>query len=154
MNWRRQSRRPSVVQAHASDGLPDAERLHAVLVQVRRSMNQAAGRLPVRCLVTALEIIDLLRQIVASAGVRPLEIQTVVWLERFLDDYLPTSVRSFLAIGDPAPAVAIGELQHQLDVMLDEAGERLAALRAMDTDAMRSHGAFLRTKFTRSDLDL
>lgn len=138
---------------------PDA--LLRRLWELVQFVNRSGGRLPTEALVLARRITDTLREVIDTAGERILEAHAVAQLNGVIDDYLPTSLRAYLAL-DPAvveqplptgrtPRAALRE---QLDALLLAATELLAATKAHDVDALLSQGAFLRTKFTRSDLDL
>ena len=76
-------------------------------------------------------------------------------------DYLPTTLRAYLDL-DPALTERPGPsgrtpraaLREQLDALAGAADDLLDAAQAHDVDALFTQGNFLRTKFTRSDLDL
>lgn len=124
-------------------------------------INQNSGRLPGESVVTARRVTDVLREIIDSSEVRELDIYAVVSIRAIATDYLPTTLRTFLAL-DPAqldiPQVAGGTpteaLQEQLEVLWDSASAVLDAARTQDANALVAQGRFLRTKFSRSDLDL
>ena len=78
-----------------------------------------------------------------------------------VDDYLPTTVNAYLAVEAQLHDVprASGDtptesLLAQLAALQQSASSTLAATRSHDADALLTQGAFLRTKFSRSDLDL
>jgi len=132
-----------------TDQVPD---LSARLQECRRLVNRNAGQLPVRSVVAAHEVVDVLCAALGSDETRELDVRTLVGIERFVDDYLPTAIRNYLAQGDDR--TADDELQDQLEILLGAAEEQLAALRERDRDAMSVHRRFLETKFSRSDLDI
>ena len=78
-----------------------------------------------------------------------------------LRDYLPTTLRGYLALTSrratelsPAAAVPRAQLMEQLEHLASAATEVLRRLATSDVDALMTQGNFLRTKFSRSDLDL
>jgi hypothetical protein len=85
----------------------------------------------------------------------------VVSINGIVGDYLPTTLRTYLNL-DPSLTEQVGPsgrtpraaLREQVDSLAGAADELLAATRAHDVDALFTQGSFLRTKFTRSDLDL
>jgi len=143
---------------------PDADdpvTLRGDLAALNRFVNQNSGRLPGESVVTARRITDLLREVIDTSEVRPLDVYAVISIKGILRDYLPTTLRSFLAL-DPGQLTAprpsgrtpVQSLAEQLEALLDAAADLLAATQAQDADALLSQGSFLRTKFSGSDLDL
>lgn len=143
------------------DDSDDPVALRGSMVGLVRFLNQNSGRLPGEAVVTARRITDLLREVIDTSEVRPLDIYAVISIKGILQDYLPTTLRRFLAL-DPARAAAarpsgrtpVESLQEQLESLLDEAASLLSAAQAQDADALLTQGSFLRTKFSGSDLDL
>jgi len=139
----------------------DPVALRVTLVGLVRFLNQNSGKLPVESVVTARRITDLLREVIDTSEVRPLDIYAVISVKGILQDYLPTTLRGFLAL-DPAQLTVprpsgrtpVESLQEQLESLLDEAASLLSAAQAQDADALLTQGSFLRTKFSGSDLDL
>jgi hypothetical protein len=92
---------------------------------------------------------------------RDLDIHARVSLNGILRDYLPTTLRTFLAL-DPATRntpraggkTPTAALEEQLDFLLGSATDVLTAVRNDDANALVAQGSFLRTKFARSELDL
>ncbi|WP_166380885.1 hypothetical protein [Catellatospora methionotrophica] len=131
------------------------------LDELIRFVNRSSGRLPGEAVVTARRVTDVLRAVIDSSEVRELDIYTVVSVRGVVDDYLPTTLKSFLAL-DPAHhdvARARGQtpveaLQEQLELMWESTSAVLVAAQAQDVDALMTQGSFMRTKFSRSDLDL
>ncbi len=128
---------------------------------VNRFINQNSGQLPGRAVVLARRLTDTLREIIDTAEVRPLDVYVVVSVKATLTDYLPTTLRSYLAVDPEArtrPAGPAGTpadlLLEQLDSLQSSADAVLVATREHDVDALISQGKFLRTKFSGSDLDL
>ncbi|MGN6605966.1 MAG: hypothetical protein ACTHMS_03005 [Jatrophihabitans sp.] len=141
---------------------PDApEALLRRLWELVQFVNRSSGRLPTEALVLARRITDTLREVIDTSGERTLEAHAVAQLDGVIGDYLPTTLRTWLAL-DPAVVevpLATGRtpraaLREQLDALLSAATDLLEATKAHDVDALLSQGSFLRTKFTRSDLDL
>ena len=145
----------------AGDADDSPQRLAQRLSELVRFVNHNAGKLPVDAVVLAREVTDTVREVIATSADRPLDVYAVVSVNGIVGDYLPTTLRTYLAL-DPAltdrptasgrtPRAALLE---QLDGLARAADDLLAATRAHDVDALFTQGNFLRTKFTRSDLDL
>jgi hypothetical protein len=143
----------------ADDDSPQA--LRDAMVELDRFVNRNAGRLPAAAVVGARQITDLLRDVVDTSDVRPLDVYAVVSIKGIVTDYLPTTLRTYLAV-DPSllhtprasgrtPAQSLLE---QVDALRTSAAATLDATNDQDADALLTQGSFLRTKFTRSDLDL
>jgi hypothetical protein len=124
-------------------------------------INRNAGRLPGVAVVTAKGVTDTLRETIDTNEVQPLDVYAVLAVKATLNDYLPTTLRSYLAV-DPAglnTPRASGRtpsqsLLEQLDALQTSASATLVAARKQDADALMTQGSFLRTKFSGSDLDL
>jgi hypothetical protein len=99
--------------------------------------------------------------VIDTSADHDLDIYAVVQINGVVDDYLPTTLRTYLNL-DPSLAEQVGPsgrtpraaLIEQLDALQDAADDLLHAAQARDVDALVSQGNFLRTKFTGSDLDL
>ena len=135
--------------------------LRQSLAQLNRFINQNSGRLPGVAVVHARLVTDMLQAIVDTSDARPLEIHALISLKGIVNDYLPTTLRSFLAVDERfldtqrfAGQSPTQRLLEQLDILYASAERVLAAVRSQDADAMVTQGNFLRTKFARSDLDL
>jgi len=163
MNWlfgkQEQETRAQPAQATEIPDSPTA--LAAELFRVNRFINSSAGQLPTGSVVLSRRITDTVGDVLHGTRDRDLDIQARVSLNGILRDYLPTTLRTYLAL-DPStrdhpgrsgksPTEALGE---QLDFLLDSASEVLAAVRNDDANALLAQGSFLRTKFARSELDL
>ena len=152
---------PEPAGAEPEAGGDDPASLRASLAQLNRFINQNSGRLPGESVVTARRVTDVLREVIDTSEIRPLDIYAVISVKGMLQDYLPTTLRAFLAL-DPAQLTVprpsgrtpIQSLQEQLEALLDAATSVLLAAQAQDADALLSQGSFLRTKFSGSDLDL
>jgi hypothetical protein len=128
-------------------------------------INHNAGRLPIESVVVAREITDTIREVIATADDkadgRELDVYAVVSINGIVGDYLPTTLRAYLNL-DPDLTGRVGAsgrtpraaLRDQLDALAGAADDLLQAAQEHDVDALFTQGSFLRTKFTRSDLDL
>jgi hypothetical protein len=138
---------------------PDA--LLASMFERVREINASAGRLPVEGVVIARRVLDAVREVIETSSERELDVRAVVSIRGILEDYLPTTLRAYLAIDPsvvdtprPSGRTPAQSFIEQLDVLWSSATDLLEATRAHDADALLSQGSFLRTKFSGSDLDL
>jgi hypothetical protein len=159
--FRRGESTPLVPTGPEADPGDSPEALRAAIAQVVHLVNASAGRLPLRAVVTARRITDVLSEVVDTSEVRPLDVYAVLSVRATATDYLPTTLRSFLTLDEDLVDVPRGNgrtpvesLQEQLDVLEDSAAAVLDATHQQDVDALMTQGNFLRTKFTGSDLDL
>ncbi len=136
-------------------------KLRVRLWQLVQFVNKNAGKLPVEAVVTAREITDSIREVIDTGDDRELDIYAVVSINGIVGDYLPTTLRAYLNLDPsltdrpgPSGRTPRSALRDQLDSMAGAAGDLLAAAQSHDVDALFTQGNFLRTKFTRSDLDL
>jgi hypothetical protein len=143
----------------ASDERPDA--LREALGGLVRFINSSAGRLPVAAVVRARDITDTIGAMIDASGERELDVYTLISVKGIVQDYLPTTLRSYLALDDATTAVPRSSgrtpeasLAEQLDSMASAATKVLTAAQRQDADALYTQGNFLRTKFSGSDLDL
>lgn len=150
---------PSEVDGPDPSDHPDA--LASLLFGVVRLINQSSGRLPGEAVVNARRVTDTLRAIISTSDVRPLDVYAVIHVKSTLTDYLPNTIRTYLAVDehlrdDPRPAglTATQSLLEQIDALQTSADLALTAAQKLDIDALVTQGTFLRTKFARSDLDL
>lgn len=134
--------------------------LHDVY-QLVNLINRNAGRLPVEAVVAARRVTDLVRELIATAGERELDVYAEVAITGIVTDYLPTTLNAYLALdrglaeaARPSGRTPRESLIMQLDSLSESAADLLDATRSRDADAVLTQGNFLRTKFTRSDLDL
>jgi hypothetical protein len=158
-------KRPEVASRVVAELTPEPEdspkALRAALTDVDRLVNASAGRLPLAAVVAARRVTDALREVVDAADVRPLDVYAVISVRATATDYLPTTVRSYLAVDDDLVDVprASGRtpaesLLEQLDALETSALAVRDAAQHQDVDALMTQGSFLRTKFSRSDLEL
>lgn len=165
MTWFRRVR-DSVAEPHAappaaSAAEDDPAQLRATLFTVNRFVNQNAGQLPEPAVVLSRLITDTVREVLDTAEMRPLDIHTTISIQGIISDYLPTTLRQYLALNQAQRLLPratgltpVQSLREQLEAMLGAAYAVLVASRDADADALMAQGTFLRTKFTRSDLDL
>ena len=165
INWlfgRRQEEPGTQPQSQPAIELPDSPTaLAAELFRVTRFINASAGQLPTESTVVARAITDAVGTVLYATRDRELDIHARVSVNGILRDYLPTTLRTFLALdpasrdlpraAGPSATVALGA---QLDALLDGAIEVLTAVRNDDANSLVAQGNFLRTKFARSELDL
>jgi hypothetical protein len=138
---------------------PDKLRLR--LWEQVQFINRNAGRLPVEAVVVARQVTDAIREAIETSVDRALDVYAVVQINGIVGDYLPTTLRSYLNL-DPKITDQVGPsgrtpraaLAEQLEALRTAADELLHAARAHDVDLLFNQGNFLRTKFTRSDLDI
>lgn len=164
MNWLfgRQQNQQGPQPVSQSAEVPDSPTaLAAELYRLNRFINASAGQLPGEGVVAARRITDTVGLVLHSTRDRDLDIQARVALNGILRDYLPTTLRTFLALdpasrNQPPPGgkTPTAALEEQLQFLLGSATEVLTAVRNDDADALVAQGSFLRTKFARSELDL
>lgn len=118
-----------------------------------REINSASGDLPPAGTVLARRITDLVGETVALGRDRGLNVHARISLDAILTDYMPTTLRSYAAA---ARAGHDGEdqLREQLTALHEAARDLLESVRRDDINALEAQGAFLRAKYTGSDLDL
>ncbi|MGI8665799.1 MAG: hypothetical protein ACR2N4_07195 [Jatrophihabitans sp.] len=151
-------RRPAEPEPDLSD-TPDE--LRRTLFQLVRFINQNSGRLPGPAVVGARRLTDTMREIIDTSEVRPLDVYAVVSVKATLHDYLPTTLRSYLALDEEllqlprqSGRTPVQSLLEQIEALQTSADAVLVAAQNQDVDALLSQGNFLRTKFAGSDLDL
>ena len=159
-SWFRRLNQPSAPPQPQED--PDApDALRRRLWELVQFVNKSAGRLPVEAVVIARQITDTVRDVIDTSDERPLDAYAIVQVKGIVGDYLPTTLRTYVNL-DPSITDTAGPsgrtpraaLREQLESLRAAADEMLHATRSHDVDALFSQGSFLRTKFTRSDLDL
>lgn len=142
-----------------ADDTPAA--LRTSLSTVVALVNSRAGHLPVEAVVRARRLTDTLGEIIDTSDVRPLDVYAVIAVRSTLDDYLPTTLQSYLAVDADRRGARTGlgppptdSLLQQIDILQTSATATLLATREQDANALMTQGSFLQTKFSRSDLDL
>lgn len=162
MTWfRRAQDRAQESLGDGEDPEDKPEALQARMWDLVREVNRNAGRLPAEAVVVARRVLDAVRAVIDTAVERPLDVHAVVSVRGILGDYLPTTLKAYLALDPdvvdvprPSGRTPVASLVEQLDTLWASATDLLDAIRAQDADAMLTQGSFLRTKFSRSDLDL
>ena len=144
-----------------ADQAETPEHLRAVLAEQVRAVNRSAGQLPGSAVVAVRRLTDTLGEIIDTSSVRRLDVYAVITVRSTLDDYLPTTLRRYLAVpeeqrstvraGGASPEASLLE---QVGALQTSASRVLLAAQSQDVDALMTQGAFLRTKFSGSDLDL
>lgn len=137
------------------------EALQGAIAEVVGLVNASAGRLPPAAVVAARRITDVLAETVATSEVRQLDIHAVLSVRATATDYLPTTVRGYAAVDESLVDVPRADgrtprqsLANQLGYLEDAVLAVLQASQQQDVDGLLTQGNFLRTKFSRSDLDL
>lgn len=162
MTWfrRAQERTREELSPH-EDPKDKPEALLATMFDLSHQVNRDAGKLPVEGVVIARRVLDVIREVIETSSERELDVRAVVAIRSMLEDYLPTTLRAYLAIDPdvvdvvrPSGRTPAQSFIEQLDVLWSSAMDLLDAARAHDADALLSQGSFLRTKFSGSDLDL
>lgn len=161
MEWFRRVREDAQAEVEP-DPTDSPDALLRKLFEVTALINGNAGKLPGEAVVVARRVTDTLREVIDGADAeRGLDIYAVVSIKGILDDYLPTTLHAYLALDPaivdtprPSGRTPSASLLEQLETLWSSAADLLHASQAHDADALLSQGSFLRTKFTRSDLDL
>jgi len=144
-----------------ASGPPSRDQLIGELFTANRYINQHSGHLPGAAVVLARTVTDQLRQILDTVEDPQLDVQAMLFVEGTVRDYLPTTLKTYLAIDPSLAETARGSgetptvsLLSQLTMLRTSAARTLVAAREHDADTLMTQGNFLSTKFTRSDLDL
>ena len=171
MTWFRRARGDDARPPSAPDAPPGATTaldpddspaaLRTALLRNIRSINASSGRLPNAAVVSARRVTDTIREIIDTSEVRPLDVYAVISVRATLEDYLPTTLRNYLAVDEALLETprASGRtprqsLLEQIAALQSSASAVLEAAQNSDVDALMTQGNFLRTKFSGSDLDL
>jgi len=159
--FRRTSDRAQEQLGPQEDPKDKPEALLASMFELAHTVNSNAGKLPAEGVVVARRVLDVVREVIETSSDRELDIRAIVAVRGMLEDYLPTTLRAYLAIDPsvvdqprPSGRTPSQSFIEQLDVLWASAMDLLDAARAHDADALLSQGSFLRTKFSGSDLDL
>ena len=161
-SWLRRVRQPQPPsQSTPEEDRDTPEKLRQRLWGQIQFINRNAGQLPVEAVVIARQVTDVVREVVETSADKSLDVYAVVQVNGIVDDYLPTTLQAYLNL-DPAVTDQQGPsgrspraaLREQLEALRTAAEELLHAARSHDVDLLFTQGNFLRTKFTRSDLDL
>lgn len=160
--FRRRETTPEIVPIPVADTVDDSPAaLRASLTQMIRFVNRESGRLPGEAVVRARRITDTLGEIIDTSDLRELDVYAVLSVQSTLTDYLPTTLRSYLAVDSDLLDTPRGSgrtprqsLLEQLEALQTSASAVLVAAHDQDADALMTQGNFLRTKFSGSDLEL
>ena len=160
MTWFRRAQE-HVAPPPETDPEDTPEGLLKLVFERTAEINQNAGHLPVEAVVVARRVLDAVREVIDTSSDRELDVRAVVSLRGILSDYLPTTLHTYLAL-DPASVETARpsgrtpsqQVIEQFETLIESATDLLDATRAHDADALQTQGSFLRTKFSRSDLDL
>src|SRR5579875_3577097 len=113
------------------------EALLARTFELVLEVNRNAGKLPVEAVVIARQVLDAVREVIATADERPLDVHAVVSLRGILGDYLPTTLHAYLAldpdvVDQPRPSgdSPSQSLVEQLSTLEASAADLLEAIRA------------------------
>lgn len=129
----------------------DPGALRRRVTEVHRLINRDAGRLPGAAVVGARWLLDTLREVIDTS--EALDVHSTLFIRGVLDDYLPTTVRTYLALGTPLPEQTAALLD-QIGTLRRSAAKEQAAATARRTQEFAIQSHFLHSKFTGSDLDL
>jgi hypothetical protein len=140
---------------------PFGERMKVKLEEIGWTARRAGGRLPIAALPQLGRIEDVLRPLLNHLVTNPPSVEEEIAVQAMLTDYLPTTVGTYIGLNrqfaETARAdgrTAGDDLIEQL-VMLEGAAQELSlAVYAHDAQQLATHGRFLSTKFSGSDLDL
>jgi hypothetical protein len=140
---------------------PTTGDLYARIVALGRFVNASAGQLPVEAVVIGRRITDQLTDILANSAGRPLDPYAMRSVEATIDDYLPTTLKVFLALDSDVRETVMTSGRTPAESLLDQlrslesaTHSLLDATKKQEVDALAGQESFLRTKFTQSDLDL
>jgi hypothetical protein len=161
MTWFRRGHDTPPVEPQPEEDNDSPDKLRLRLWELVQFINRNAGKLPVEAVVVSRQLTDTIRELIETSQERELDVYAVVSINGIVSDYLPTTLRTYLNL-DPSvterpgpsgrtPREALGE---QVESLALAADELFQATQAHDADRLFSQGNFLRTKFTRSDLDL
>ncbi|WP_028048649.1 hypothetical protein [Cellulomonas sp. URHD0024] len=153
-----------IAAAAAAAGAASYDSPAALAKSLRYSVhfiNARSGTLPLAAVANARKLTDTLGEIIETSSVRPLDVYTTVAVASTLNDYLPTTLKGYLAVDPALRDTARGDgrtptqsLMSQLEALYRSAEASLVATRNQDADALMTQGRFLETKFAGSDLDL
>lgn len=152
---------PAPTQAPTTPAEPFAERMQAKLEEIGWTARRAGGTLPVAALPQLGRIEDVLRPLLDHLVTNPPSVEEEIAVQAMLTDYLPTTVGTYIGLNRQFAETARADgrtpgddLIEQL-VMLEGAAQELTlAVYAHDAQQLATHGRFLSTKFSGSDLDL
>ncbi|GAB3579962.1 hypothetical protein [Calidifontibacter terrae] len=121
-------------------------------------INTSAANLPGLGVVLARSVTDTITRVLTSPDAAMLDISVRVAIFGVLTDYLPGSIRAYVAAsrvaGQQDLARADDQLVEQLTTLRRSVQQLADASRERDLQALQVHGRFLETKFSQSDLEL
>jgi hypothetical protein len=157
--FRRHEARPAPAAEPEPDDSPDA--LRRALSQLVAFINQNAGKLPGESVVAARRVTDTVRDVIDTSDDGALDVYAIISVKGIVNDYLPTTLRTYLALDPhvvdvrrPTGRTPKESLLEQIISLWAGAADVLTAAQTKDADALVSQGNFLQTKFSGSDLDL
>lgn len=108
------------------------------------------------------EVEDVLRPLLHYLVAHPATEAEMLGVRAMINDYLPTTVRSFLKLPtsfaethrNRAGRTPVDELLLQLELLAEGAQEYATAIYAGDAQRLTNQGRFLESKFARSELSL
>jgi hypothetical protein len=140
---------------------PFGEHLRSRLEELKWTARGAGDVLPVAALPLLGEIEDVLFPLATHLLDNPPTIDEEIAIEAVVSDYLPTSLRAYVALDRRIATVPRADGRTPGDDLVDQLGTLAAAAHelslavyAHDADQLAAHGRFLDTKFSGSDLDL
>ncbi len=121
-------------------------------------INRSAADLPGLGVVLARSVTDTVQRVLTSPDASQLDISVRVAIFGVLTDYLPGSIRTYVAAsrvaGQQDLAAADDQLVEQLTTLRRSVQQLADSSRDRDLQALQVHGKFLETKFSQSDLEL
>jgi hypothetical protein len=143
-----------------SDNGFDANEIRTALAHNQRL---ASGRLPAPVMAKLLEIQREIADLIPMAAHFPAGSQDLFVIQRTATDYLPTTLRAYLALPPQYAATkvvvegktALQVLTDQLELLDSKMGEITEAAHRQDSDRLLANGRFLEERFgAKSDLAL
>jgi hypothetical protein len=145
----------------AAPAEPFAERMTSKLEEISWTARRSGGTLPIAALPQLGRIEDVLRPLLGHLVTNPPSIDEEIAVEAMLTDYLPTTVGTYIGMNRQFAESARADGRTPGDDLIDQlvmlegaARELSVAVYAHDAQQLATHGRFLSTKFSGSDLDL
>jgi hypothetical protein len=121
--------------------------------EVHQNVDISYPRIGPFATVMAKRILDGVRAVLEQVGdERRLDLRATVTLERMLEDYLPTTLRTYARARHEPEARA--QVERQLEQLACAVEDTLVAVRENNLQDLQVQGDFLDTKFSGSDLQL
>jgi hypothetical protein len=163
--WFRRDESPP--PAPARRPVDEVPMLRETLRALIRRVNASAGKMPVGAVPQIRDIEDRLRELLDQAELRSrtslgFDTYAAITLAATVNDYLPTSVDSYLVLPEAYLASHRNhdgqtpgeELLEQLDLIETGVTELLEAVYSGEAQRLSTQGRFLEAKFAKTDLDL